>query len=327
MREHVTRSHELDCDLEVLSKPDASLGDAATTASTWSQPSGLNPEGKYVRQVSVTTCTPVTGDSELIDRSQVKITTAKILQRERQLNKKTVKPQARREADEHQHPKVAQGDPDDGLIEELLKELDEPHEFFEDDEAMTDALLQELELEIVYPVKDKRIELIAEIEGNESLAKYWGAPNVLVESISEIKGARSLEGSKAEGKCVSKGSHLTGRFERPNSLVPIGVIQQHPKLSHRRRLWVPHRKHCRRKHERLQMSLHGLCWPTHRKHGRWKPEHTMMPPLPLQLRPDGKRCWCRQRKRVEWKSGNRDRGNTCPPDNATINVKLHPPNS
>ena len=91
VREQVTRSHELDCDLEVLSKADDSLRDAATTASTWSQPSGLNPEGKYVPQVSVITCTPVTGNSELIDRSQVRITSAKLLQRERQLNEKTVK--------------------------------------------------------------------------------------------------------------------------------------------------------------------------------------------------------------------------------------------
>ena len=158
------------------------------------------------------------------------------------------------------------------MIQELLKELDEldePHEFSEDNEAMIDALLQELELDIAYPVKDERIKLIAEIEENESLAKYWGAHDVLAESIREIKGASSSETMiKAEGKCGSNSSYLTGRFERPNSLVLIGVIQQYPALSHRRRLWVPHRKHGRRKHERLQMGLRGLCRSTHRKHGR-----------------------------------------------------------
>ena len=87
------------------------LRDAVTTASTWSQPSGLNPEGKYVPQVSVTTCFPVTGDSEIFDQSQVKITSTKLLQRERQLNEKTVKPQARRETGEHQLPTV---EPRDG---------------------------------------------------------------------------------------------------------------------------------------------------------------------------------------------------------------------
>ena len=103
-----------------MSKLKDSLGDAATTASTWSYPSGLNPEGKFVPQVSMTTCTLVTGDSELIDRSQVKITSAKLLQRGRPLNEKSVKPQARSEAGEHQHQTVAQGDQDDGKIEELL---------------------------------------------------------------------------------------------------------------------------------------------------------------------------------------------------------------
>ena len=150
------------------------------------------------------TCTPVTGDSELIDQSQVRITSAKLLQRERRLNEKTVKPQARRESGEHQLRTIAQGDPDDGMIEELLKELeelDEPHEFTEDNEAMIDALLQELQLEIALSVKDERIELIAEMERIECVAKYGGAHNVLVVSISEVKGASSSETMiRAEGK-------------------------------------------------------------------------------------------------------------------------------
>ena len=52
-------------------------------------------------------CTPVTGSFELFDRSQVRSTSAEILQREKQLNEKmVVKPQARRGAGEHQlcHP-------------------------------------------------------------------------------------------------------------------------------------------------------------------------------------------------------------------------------
>ena len=52
----------------------------------------------------------------IIDPSQVRITSAKILQRERQLNeKKIVKPQARREAGEHKIPTVAQCDANDEL--------------------------------------------------------------------------------------------------------------------------------------------------------------------------------------------------------------------
>ena len=188
---------------------------------------------------------------------------------------------------------------------------------------MIGALLQELELEIAFPVRDERMELIAEMEGNESLVN----PDVSAEGISEDNGASSSEDMiKAEGKCGSKGSHLTGRFERPNNLIPIEVIHQQPTLCHGR-LWVPHRMHGRRKHERLQIGLRGLCWPSHRKHGRWTPDQTMMPPLPLQLRPHGMRLWCSKRKRSRWKSVNRYGDDACPPDNAAMYVKLHPPHS
>ena len=54
------------------------------------------------------------------------------MQRTCQLNeKKIVKPQAQREAAEHQLPTVAQGDPNDGMIEQLLKELAELDELHE----------------------------------------------------------------------------------------------------------------------------------------------------------------------------------------------------
>ena len=176
---------------------------------------------------------------------------------------------------------------------------------------MLDALLHELELAIAFPVKDERIHLIADVSA---------------EGISEDNAASSSETMiEAEGKCGSKGSHLTGRFERPNSLIPNEVVQQYPTLCHGR-LWVPHRKHGRRRHERQQMGLRGLCWPTLRKHGRWKPGQTMRPPLPLQLRPDETRLWCSQRKRSRWKSVNRYVDDACPPDDATMYMKLHPPN-
>ena len=49
-----------------------------------------------------------------------------LLQRTCQLNeKKIVKPQVRREAAEHQITMVAQGDPNDGIFEQLLKKLEE----------------------------------------------------------------------------------------------------------------------------------------------------------------------------------------------------------
>ena len=271
----------------------------------WSQPSGINPEGKHVHQVAVMTYTPVTEGFESIGRNQVRITTAKLLKRERQLSEEKIEPQARKKANETRISTFAQGDRDDEMIDELLKELEEldkPHELSEDDEALIDALLRELELEIVFPVGYERIELIAKIEGNELRAN----PDVSAESINEDNGASSSEATmEAEGRCGSKRSHLTGRFERPNNLIPVEVTQQRPTLCHRRRLWVSHRKHGRWKHERQQMGLRGLCWPTHRKHGRWKPDEMVMPPLPMHPRPEGTRRWSSRRKRSRWKSVNR----------------------
>ena len=293
-----TRGQEFDSALGGASKLVSSFGKIYTAADTtdngiatslenpivpWSQPSGSNAEGKYAPLVAVRTCTSVLGCFELFDRSQVRITSAKILQREKKLNeKKVIKPQARREAGEHHlcHPgqplgleahQLDKGKPeeldkphelsedDEAMIDELLKELEEPdkpHELSEDDEAMIDALLNELELEIAFPAREERIELTAKIEGKEILAN----PDVSAESISEDNGASSSEATmEAEGRCGSVRSHLTGRFERPNSLIPVEVIQQLPTLCHRMRSWVSHRKHGRWKHERQQMGLRGLC--------------------------------------------------------------------
>ena len=80
--------------------------------------------------------------------------------------------------------------------------------------------------------------------------------------------------------------------------------------------WVPHRKHGRHKTERQQRELPGLCRPTHRKHGRWKLNPIEVQSPQLQLRSDETRRWCSQRKRVKWKSGNRDDSNGCLPDDA-----------
>ena len=319
----VTKTHgrEPDSTLEDVSKLGNSSREVLNIADTaadrsavnfagpivvqWSQPKGINPEGKHVHQVAVMTYTPVTECFESIGRNQVRITTAKLLKRERQLSEEKIEPQARIKANETRISTFAQGDRDDEMIDELLKELEEldkPHELSEDDEAMIDALLRKLELEIAFPVGYERIELIAKVEGNELRAN----PDVSAESINEDNGASSSEATmEAEGRCGSKRSHLTGRFERPNNLIPVEVTQQRPTLCHRRRLWVSHRKHGRWKHERQQMGLRGLCWPTHRKHGRWKPDEMVMPPLPMQPRPEGTRRWSSRRKRSRWKSVNR----------------------
>ena len=66
------------------------------------------------------------------------------------------------------------------MIQELLKELqelDEAKELSEDDEAMIDVLLQELELEIAFPVRDGRIEIL----------QKWKEMNPLWTPICQLK--------------------------------------------------------------------------------------------------------------------------------------------
>ena len=110
----VTKTHgrEPDSTLEDVSKLGNSSREVLNIADTaadrfavnlaspivvqWSQPSGINPEGKHVHQVAVMTYTPVTVGFESIGRNQVRITTAKLLKRERQLSEEKVEPQARK---------------------------------------------------------------------------------------------------------------------------------------------------------------------------------------------------------------------------------------
>ena len=296
-----------------------------------SQRSGINPEGKHVHQVAVMTYTPVTEDFESISRSQVRITTAKFLQRERQLSEMKIEPQARRKADETRVPTVAQCDPDDEMIEQLLRELEEldkPHEWSEDDEALIDALLQDLELKKCNPVANDRSEPNAEVKGTETIKNNWGAFDVLTGSVSEDEAARkSGTGFTAEGTCGSKGSHLTGSRGQPNRLVPIVVIQQRPTRTHGRRFWVPHRKHCRRKTGLQQMRLQRPIATTHRKYGRWKANQKTVQPPRLQRRSDGARRWYSQRERARRKSDNRNGAQKCPPVDVVMHVKHQPSNT
>ena len=159
----VTKTHgrEPDSTLEDVSKLGNSSREVLNIADTaadrfavnlaspivvqWSQPSGINPEGKHVHQVAVMTYTPVTEGFESIGRNQVRITTAKLLKRERQLSEEKIEPQARKKANETQISTVAQGDRIDEMVEQLLREmeeLDESHKLSDEDETVINALLK-----------------------------------------------------------------------------------------------------------------------------------------------------------------------------------------
>ena len=366
----VTKTHgrEPDSTLEDVSKLGNSSREVLNIADTaadrfavnlaspivvqWSQPSGINPEGKHVHQVAVMTYTPVTVGFESIGRNQVRITTAKLLKRERQLSEEKIEPQARKKANETQISTVAQGDRDDEMVEQLLREmeeLDESHKLSDEDEPVIDALLEELELENAGQDEGERSEFI---DVEEVPVHCTGVYQVSVECICDVIKAtgRPAKDIEAEGKFSYQSTEVDCSHERHYCQNPEEVIPQHPAFTRRKQFWVPHRKHSRRKtedqqtglqrlcwpthrkhgrwkHARQQMGLRGLCWPTRRKHGRWKPGQIVMPPLPMKPRHDGTRRWCSQRKRTKWKSSNRERGNACSQDDAAMYVKLHPPNN
>ena len=158
-------------------------------------------------------------------------------------------------------------DPGDGLIEELLKELEDDEE---DDEATIDALLQELELEMA--CSDERIKSITQVEETEAVVNCWDAFDVSAQSNRQVKEAGSSETRvKVEGKCCSRNSQSTGGRERDHCLIPFEDIQQQAAQKHRRQLWVPHRKHGWQKVE--EVWLFEPSWVPHRKQGSCKTEH------------------------------------------------------
>ena len=167
----------------------------------WSQPSGINPEGKHVHQVAVMTYTPVTEGFESIGRNQVRITTAKLLKRERQLSEEKIEPQARKKANETQISTVAQGDRDDEMVEQLLREMEEldaSHKLSDEDETVIDALLEELELENAGQDEGERSEFI---DVEEVPVHCTGVYQVSVECICDVIKAtgRSETDIEAEG--------------------------------------------------------------------------------------------------------------------------------
>ena len=244
------------------------------------------------------------------------------------------------------------GDPDDGMIEEMLREieeLDESHRLSDEDETIIDALLEEQELENADQGGGEHSEFL---DVEEVPVPCTGVYKVSAECICDVTKATGRSGTdiEAEGKCSFQSTEVDCSHEQHYCQIPDEVIPQRPALTRRKQFWVPHRKHSRRKtedqqkglqrlcwpthrkhgrwkHARQQMGLRGLCWPTHRKHGRWKPGQTVMSPLQMQLRPNATRRWCSQRKRTKWKSSNRERGNACPQDDAAMYVKLYPPNT
>ena len=307
-----TRSHELDSELEAVSPPEDFSSKITTTAKTRvlagpdGSAVGFDAEGKRAPHTAVMTVTLLTNDFEVLVRSPETVVEEKNWEQGQLTEVLVVEHQHQRLMEERWNPATsAVKDVDDAMIDELLKaieELDESHELSEEVEAIIDALLEELDLENADQGRGGRSELL-ELEG----VFVHGVHKMLTESVCVVTKAtgRSETDIEAEGKCFFPNTEAKGSIERHCCHTLDEAIPQRPALTQRRRFWVPHRKHCRRRTENQQMGLQRLCWPTHRKHGRWKVDQKMGQSPRLQLRSDGARRRCSRRKRVKWKSGNR----------------------
>ena len=333
------RSHEQDSYLEVVLNVDNCYCEAATSANASDDRAlagpdgpavGFDAEGKRAPHTAVMTCSPLTNYFEVLVRSRETVVEDLNWEQGQLTEVLVVEHQHQRLMQERWNPATsAVKDVDDTMIDEMLKaieELDESHELSEEDEAIIDALLEELDLENADQDRGGRSELL-ELEGVIVLGN--GVHKMLTESVCDVTKAtgRSETDIEAEGKCFFSSTEAKGSLERHCCHSFDEAIPQRPALTQRRRFWVPHRKHCRRRTEDQHGKLRGLCWPTHRKHGRWKAVQQMGQPPQLQLRSDEARRWRSQRKRVKWKSGKRADGKACPPDDAAMYVKLHPPNT
>ena len=127
---------------------------------------------------------------------------------------------------EHQHHRLmeerwnpatsAVKDVDDAMIDEMLKaieELDESHELSEEDEAIIDALSEELDLKKADQDRGGRSELL-ELEG--VIVHGNGVHKMLTESVCDVTQAtgRSETDIEAEGKCFFPSTEAKGSLER-----------------------------------------------------------------------------------------------------------------
>ena len=215
------------------------------------------------------------------------------------------------------------GDPDYGMIEEMLREIeefDESHRLSDEYETIIDALLEELEFENADQDGGERSEF-HDVE--EVPVPCTGVYKVSVECTCDVTMAtgRSETDIQAEGKCSVKSTEADCSHERHYCQNPNEVIPQRPVLTCCRRLWVAHRKRGRRKTAEQQRRFPVSCWAPHRKRGKWKTQFN-----PRDTRRPQQKKRARLRSRCQLKSRNREDSNACPPDDAAMYVKLHPPN-
>ena len=173
-----TRSHDFERELEAVLLPDNCFCEAATSANAsddrvLAKPKdsavGFDAEGKRAPHTAVMTCSPLTNDFEVLVRSRETVVEDINWEQGQLTEVLVVEHQHQRLMEERWNPATsAVKDVDDSMIDEMLKaieELDESHDLSEEDEAIIDALLEELDLENADQERGGRSELLELEEG------------------------------------------------------------------------------------------------------------------------------------------------------------------
>ena len=205
-----TRSHEQDSYLEVVLNADNCYCEAATSANASDDRAlagpdgpavGFDAEGKRAPHTAVMTCSPLTNDFEVLVRSRETVVEDINCEQGQLTEVLVVEHQHQRLIEERWNPATSTVK-DDAMIDEKLKafeELDESHELSEEDEAIIDALLEELDLENADQDRGGRSEFL-ELEG--VIVHGNGVHKMFTESVCDVTKAtgRSETDIEAEGK-------------------------------------------------------------------------------------------------------------------------------
>ena len=220
-----TRSHDFEREWEAVLLPDNCFCEAATSANAsddrvLAKPKysavGFDAEGKRAPHTAVMTCSPLTNDFEVLVRSRETVVEDINWEQGQLTEVLVVEHQHQRLMEERWNPATsAVKDVDDAMIDEMLKaieELDESHDLSEEDEAISDALLEELDLESADQERGGRSELL---ELERGIVHGNGVHKMLTESVCDVTKAtgRSETDIEAEGKCFFPSTETKGSLE------------------------------------------------------------------------------------------------------------------
>ena len=216
-----TRSHDFEREWEAVLLPDNCFCEAATSANAsdarvLAKPKysavGFDAEGMRAPHTAVMTCSPLMNDFEVLVRSRETVVEDINWEQGQLTEVLVVEHQHQRLMEERWNPATsAVKDVDDAMIDEMLKaieELDGSHDLSEEDEAIIDALLEELDLENADQERGGRSELL-ELEGG--IVYGNGVHKMLTESICDVTKATGRSETDIEKQKGSASSQVLKR--------------------------------------------------------------------------------------------------------------------